>query len=77
MKNDEDLQKELDDLSEEAREAAEKLCEIFRRFDAIDTGKPETDEEKQKRISFSMETDRRRAMILRRVLLEFGGFLFI
>lgn len=77
MKNDEDLQKELDNLSEEAREAAEKLCEIFRRFDAIDTGKPETDEEKQKRVSFSMETDRRRAMILRRVLLEFGGFLFI
>ena len=77
MRTDEELRKELDALSDEAMEAAEKLCEVFRKFPAIDTGEPENDEEKQKILGFQLEEDRRRAIILRRVLIEFGGFLFV
>ena len=77
MKTDEELKKELDTLSDEAMEAAEKLCALFRQFPAIDTGNPENDEEKQKILSFQLEQDRRRAIILRRILIEFGGFLFV
>jgi len=77
MRKDEDIQKELDALSDEAMEAANKLCELFRRFPAIETGEAETEEEKQKIESLQFELDRRRAIILRRIMIEFSGFLFI
>lgn len=77
MKKDEDLQKEIDELSDKAMDKANELCELFKQFLAIETGEPETDEEKQKLMSFQLELDRRRAMILRRILIEYGGFLFI
>ena len=77
MRTDEELKKELDTLSDEAMEAAEKLCEVFKKFPAIDTGKPENEEEEKKILGFQLEQDRRRAIILRRILIEFGGFLFI
>ena len=77
LKKDEELQKALDSLSDEAMETANKLCELFKRFPAIETGEAETDEEKQKLASFQFELDRRRAIILRRILIEFAGFLYI
>lgn len=77
MKKDEDLLKELNEMSDKAMEAAEELCNIFKQFPNIDPGEPENDEEKKKITSFQIELDRRRAMILRRILIEFGGFLFI
>lgn len=77
LKSDEELQKEIDALSDEAMKAAEELSMIFKRFPAIETGEAETDEEKQKLASFQFELDRRRAIILRRLMIEFAGFLFI
>lgn len=77
MRNDEELTQELDELTNKAKDAAEELCKLFEQFIAIDPGTPETDEEKKKIVSFSIELDRRRAMILRRILIEYGGFLFI
>ena len=77
MRTDEELQKEIDALSDEAMELANKLCDVFKKFPAIDTGEPENDEEKKKILACQYEQDRRRAVILRRLLIEFGGFLFI
>lgn len=77
LKSDEELQEEINTLSDEAMETAEKLAELFKRFPAIETGEAETDEEKQKLASFQYELDRRRAIILRRLMIEFSGFLFI
>lgn len=76
MKEDEILQQELDALSDDAVAAADKLCEVFRAFDKIDAGKP-TEEEAKKYHEFLFEVDRRRALILRRILIEFGGFLYL
>lgn len=77
MRTDEEVKKDLNSLSDEAIEAADKLCELFKRFPAIETGEAETEEEKQKLVAFQMEIDRRRAIILRRILVEFSGLLFI
>lgn len=77
MRKDEDIQKDLNALSDEAMETANKLCELFKRFPAIETGKAETEEEKQKLDALNYELDRRRAIILRRILIEYSGFLFI
>lgn len=77
MRTDEEVKKDLNSLSDEAIEVADKLCELFKRFPAIETGEAETEEEKQKLVAFQMEIDRRRAIILRRILVEFSGLLFI
>lgn len=77
MRKDEDIQKDLNALSDEAMETANKLCELFKRFPAIETGEAETEEEKQKLDALNYELDRRRAIILRRILIEYSGFLFI
>lgn len=77
MKDDEILKQELDELSNKAADAAEELCEIFRAFDKIDAGKPEGEEETTKYNQYLFELDRRRALILRRILIEFGGFLYL
>ena len=77
MRKDEDIQKDLNALSDEAMETANKLCELFKRFPAIETGEAETEEEKKKLDALNYELDRRRAIILRRILIEYSGFLFI
>jgi len=77
MRTDEEVKKDLNELSDKALALAEDLCELFKRFPAIETGEAETDEEKQKLIAFQMEIDRRRAIILRRILVEYGGLLYI
>lgn len=77
MKTDEELKNELNALSDDALAIAEELCNIFKRFPAIDTGEAETEEEKDKLVAFQMEIDRRRAIILRRILVEYSGLLFI
>ena len=77
MRTDEEVKKDLNSLSDEAIEVADKLCELFKRFPAIETGEAETEEEKQKIESLQFELDRRRAIILRRIMIEFSGFLFI
>lgn len=77
MKDDKILKQELDELSNKAAAAADELCEIFRAFDKIDAGKPEGEEETSKYRQFLFETDRRRAIILRRILIEFGGLLYL
>lgn len=77
MKTDEEVKNELNALSDDALAIAEELCEIFKRFPAIELGKAETEEEKQKLVAFQMEIDRRRAIILRRILIEYSGLLFI
>lgn len=76
MKDDELLKQELDELSDRAIAAADELCEIFRAFDSIDKGEP-IDEEMLKYNQYLYEADRRRALILRRILIEFGGFLYL
>lgn len=77
MKTDDEVKSELNALSDDALAIAEELCGIFKRFPAIELGEAETDEEKQKLVAFQMEIDRRRAIILRRILVEYGGLLFI
>ena len=77
MKDDEILKQELDELSNKAAAVADELCEIFRAFDKIDAGKPEGEEETTKYHQYLFEVDRRRALILRRILVEFGGFLYL
>lgn len=77
MRTDEEVKKDLNELSDKALALAEDLCDLFKRFPAIETGEAETDEEKQKLIAFQMEIDRRRAIILRRILVEYGGLLYI
>ncbi len=77
MRTDEEIKKDLKALSDEAVEVADKLCEIFKRFPAIDAGTAETEEEKEKLVALRMEMDRRRAIILRRILIEYSGLLFI
>ena len=76
MKDDKELRDELNKLSDEAMKITEELCNKFKEFDSIQTGEP-TEEEQEKYGAFLMETDRRRAMILRRILIEYGGLLYI
>ena len=43
MKTDDELRNELNALSDDALAIAEELCEIFKRFPAIETGEAEVE----------------------------------
>lgn len=78
MREDEILIKELNEVSDAALAAAESFCDALGKIGEIDPGTPnkEDAEEMQKYQAFMVEKDRRRNLILRRILLEYGNLLF-
>ena len=73
----ETLKEKLDNASTEAMKAAEELCKALGAIGAIEYDAPKTKEEAEAFPNFLIERDRRCAYILRRVLVEYGNFLFL
>ena len=73
----EEINKTLDERSKELQECAENFCKALREFHEFDIGEIETDEDKANAQSLLMEIDRRKAIILRRVMIEHGNLLFL
>lgn len=71
------LKEKLDNASTEAMNAAEELCKALGAIGAIECEAPQTKEDAEAFHSFLIERDRRCAYILRRVLVEYGNFLFL
>lgn len=76
MNDEQVIIKELNELSTAAFKQAEELCKALEAIGHIDMGTP-TEEEAQKYQSLLLEIDRRRAFVLRRLLLEYGNLLFV
>lgn len=77
MKTQEEIFKELDQISNDAVEAAEAFCEAMKAFKTIDLGTGDDEEIKKLRYSVIAEADSRKAFILRRILIEYGYLLFL
>ena len=73
----EEINKTLDERSQELQDCAETFCKALREFHEFEIGEIETDEDKANLPMLMMEMDRRKAIILRRVLIEHGNLLFL
>ena len=73
----ENLKEKLDSASTNAMVAAEELCKALAAIGAIECERPQTQAEAEDLQNFLLERDRRCAYILRRVLVEYGNFLFV
>lgn len=81
MKSVEDLTKELDEVTNESFEKAQELSDILKKYNDIDLGISEDEEEdedhKNNIKGFFSSVDARRQAVLRRILAEWGGLLFL
>lgn len=81
MKSIEDLTKELNDISRESFKKAQELSEVLKKYNDIDIEVENVDElteEEQNNIKgFLASIDARRQAVLRRLLVEWGGLLFM
>lgn len=67
----------LNARSDDLQAMAEEFCKAMREFHEFEVGEIETDEDKQNLTGLMMEIDRRKAIILRRILIEHGNVLFL
>lgn len=77
MRTVEELTQELDDITKESLNKAQELSELLKKFNDIDPGEVTTDEDKENIRGFYASIDVRRQSVLRRLLIEWGGILFI
>lgn len=76
MKLVEELTKELDNIAQESFDKAQELSEIMKKYEDIDLGET-TDEDKENIRAFYSAVNVRRQAVLRRLLTEWGGLLFV
>lgn len=79
MKSVEDTTKELDEITKESFEKAQELSNILKKYNDIDLelGDEPTEEETEKAKAFWTSVDVRRQGVFRRLLVEWGGVLFL
>lgn len=79
MKTVEEVTKELDEITKESFEKAQELSDILKKYNDIDLelGEEPSEEDKNNEKGFFASVDARRQGVLRRLLVEWGGLLFI
>lgn len=77
MEDNKTLKEQLDEASTEALNAAEAFCKALSALGAIEIKAATTEEEAKEIQEFLFERDKRCSVILRRVLIEYGNFLFV
>lgn len=79
MKSISEVAKELDEITKESFDKAQELSDILKKYNNIDLelGEEPTEEDRKNEQNFFSSVDARRQGVLRRLLVEWGGLLFI
>jgi hypothetical protein len=78
MKTVEAINKELDDITKKTFDKAQELCELMYEYEDIDIGDmSESEEDKDNYRGYRAAIDMRRQAVLKRILVEWGGLLYI